>query len=77
MPAAKRHTAKRHVVHRRKATVHQPSLLTKGLKRLYYKSKKADKSRTAKRPGRRVSASGKRYYEARPNRSDRSTRTRL
>jgi hypothetical protein len=63
--AAKR-TARRHY-----SKAPKPSILTKSLKRLYFKSRKLDAARRAKRPGWRTSASGKRYYEARVNRSDR------
>lgn len=37
----------------------------------------SDKKRPAKRPGKRVSASGNVYYERRKNRSDRSKKKRL
>ena len=39
--------------------------------------KKADKQRTAKKPGWRKSKSGKKYFEARANRSDKSKKKRL
>ncbi len=38
---------------------------------------KRDKKRTAKKPGKRKSKSGKVYYEYRRNRSDRDRRKRL
>lgn len=41
------------------------------------RSIKADKKRTAKKPGKRVSASGNVYYESRANRSDKDRRKRL
>jgi hypothetical protein len=67
--------ATRRTTHRK--TYAKPSTLTKSLKKLYFRSKKLDAARKAKRPGYRTSASGKRYYEARVNRSDRSRTRRL
>lgn len=43
----------------------------------YVKSRKRDKSLKAKRPGKRVSASGNIYYEYRKNRSDKNPKKRL
>ena len=39
--------------------------------------RKVDKARTAMPPGRRLSASGKKYTENRRNRSDKNPKTRL
>lgn len=41
------------------------------------KSYKKDKSIKAMHPGKRKSASGKRYYESRKNRSDKDRRKRI
>jgi hypothetical protein len=63
---------KTHKTHRAvKRAAARPSVLTKSLKKLYFKSRKLDAARHAKRPGYRVSKTGHRYYEARVNRSDR------
>lgn len=62
---------------RRKAAI-RPSALTKGLKKLYFKSRRLDSKRPAKAPGwRKVGNRKKAYYEHRVNRSDRSRKARL
>lgn len=40
-------------------------------------SKKQDKERKAKKPGKRVSADGNTYYEYRSNRADKNKKKRL
>lgn len=63
-------------VHRRaKPRAVRPSILTKSLKKLYFKSRKLDGARQAKAPGwRPATKTHKKYYEARVNRSDRVRR---
>ncbi len=47
------------------------------VKKPYAESRSMDKQRKAKKPGKRISKNGNRYYEYRVNRADRDRRKRL